>query len=143
MSSKAEKIAAILAEMGWNDRGEDGVDRYYAGYFGCFNRGLFYEAHEVLEQIWQEQRDGPNGLFYKGLIKLAGACVHLAKGRKGPAAALLRLARTNLERYPAAYERLDVRMVRVLIERWLEKLEAGGVNPLVEEGRPKIELLKA
>ena len=141
MSSKTDKIASILAELGLNEGRENGVDGYYAGYFECFNRGLFYEAHEVLEEIWQGQRAGPNGPFYKGLIQLAGACVHLAKDRKGPAAALLRLARTNLGRYPAAHERLDVRGVLVLIDRWLGKLEAGGVNPLLEEGRPEMELL--
>ena len=141
MSKKAERIARIMAEPGLNERDQEGVDRYYAGYFRCFNRGLFYEAHEVLEQIWLGQRGGPNGPFYKGLIQLAGACVHLAKDRKGPAAALLQLARTNLGRYPAAHERLDVRGVLILIERWLGKLEVGGINPLVEEGRPRMELL--
>jgi len=142
MSRKAEKIAGLLAELELESPGHDGVDRHYAGYFGCFNRGLFYEAHEVLEVVWLAQRGRPNGLFYKGLIQLAGACVHLEKDRKGPAAALLRLARTNLGRYPAAHERLDVRRVLALIERWLGKLEAAGVNPLLEEGRPRMELLK-
>ena len=102
MSSKAERIAGLMAGLEGGGREEAGVDRHYAAFFECFNRGLFYEAHEVLEQIWLGQRGGPNGPFYKGLIQLAGACVHLAKDRKGPAAALLRLARTNFTRafYP-------------------------------------------
>ena len=120
---------------------DKGVDRHYAGYFECFNRGLFYEAHDVLEQLWLRQRGGPNGLFYKGLIQLAGAFVHLHKDRRGPAAALFKLARRNLQRYPAAHERLDVREVLALIERWLGELEGAG-NPLAEEGRPRMELLK-
>jgi len=122
---------------------ERGVDRRYTGYFGCFNRGLFFEAHAVLEPLWLAQRGGPNGLFYKGLIQLAGAFVHLRKDRTGPAAALFKLARTNLRRYPAAHERLDVGEVLVLIDWWLEKLEKGGGDPSVENVRPVLELLRA
>ncbi len=142
MSSKTEKIAGILRGLELAEPEEKGVDRLYAGYFECFNRGLFYEAHEVLESLWLAQRGGPNGLFYKGLIQLAGALVHLRKDRRGPAAALLKLARRNLQGYPAAHERLDVREVLALIERWLNKLEQEGVNPLTEEGRPRVELLR-
>jgi len=142
MSSKAERIAALLAglELG----GSDGrsVDRHYAGYLECFNRGLFYEAHDVLEPLWLAQRGGRNGFFYKGLIQLAGAFVHLRKDRPGPAAALLKLARTNLRRYPAVHEQLDVRKVLALIECWLGRLEKGGGNPLAGDKRPALALLK-
>jgi len=143
MSSKAERIAGILAGLEGGGPDGRGVDRLYAGYFECFNRGLFYEAHDVLESLWLAQRGGRNGSFYKGLIQLAGAFVHLQKGRPGPAAALLKLARTNLRKYPAAHERLDVREVLALIEDWLEKLEKGGGNPPAGDGRPALALLKA
>jgi len=143
MSTKAQKIAGLLAGLEGSAAEDAGVDRRYAGYFDYFNRGLFYEAHDVLEQLWLEQRGGPNGFFYKGLIQLAGAFVHLRKARTAPAAALLKLARTNLRRYPAAHERLEVREVLVLIEYWLEKLEKGGGVPLAEDGRPAMALLKA
>ena len=120
-----------------------GVDRHYAGYFQCFNRGLFYEAHDVLEHLWLAQRGGPNDFFYKGLIQLAGAFVHLRKNRTGPAAALFKLARTNLRRYPAVHERLDVREVLSLIECRLGKLDEGGGHPPAGDGRPAMALLKA
>jgi hypothetical protein len=55
------------------------LDAHYLGYFDCFNRQLFYEAHEVLEDLWLKDKYGPNGAFYKGLIQLAGAFVHLQK----------------------------------------------------------------
>src|ERR1700683_4961855 len=77
-----------------------GLDPYYLGYFDCFNRGLFYEAHDVLEQLWLKDRQGPNGAFYKGLIQLAGAFVHLRKERLRPAGALFKLADANLKNYP-------------------------------------------
>ena len=141
MSSKTERTESLLAGLEAGRLEAQGIDRHYAGYFECFKRGLFYEAHDVLEPLWLAQRGGPDGPFYKGLIQLAGAFVHLQKGRAGPAAALLRLARANLRRYPAAHERLDVRAVLVLIEGRLEKLENGGINPPDEQERPVLKLL--
>ena len=67
----------------------------YLGYFELFNAQLFYEAHDVLEELWLPIRREPQGDFYKGLIQLAGAFVHLQKNRLRPAAALFKLARTN------------------------------------------------
>ena len=58
-----------------------GVDARFAGYFILFNEQKFYEAHDVLEDLWLPDRHGPNGHFYKGLIQLAGAFVHLQIGR--------------------------------------------------------------
>jgi len=138
MSRKAEKIAVKMAGAGGG-----GVDPRYAGYFECFNRGEFYEAHEVLEQLWLPERGGRNDPFYKGLIQVAGAFVHLQKDRLGPAAALLKLARRNLMLYPPEHEHLDMTQVLALIGRWLAKLEEGGGNPLTAETRPKMALLKA
>jgi hypothetical protein len=143
MSSKAKRTERLMAGLEAAGADGRGVDRHYAGYFECFNRGLFYEAHDVLEPLWLAQRKTPNDFFYKGLIQLAGAFVHLRKDRTGPAAALFKLARTNLRRYPAVHERLDVREVLVQIERWLGKLEKCGGNPLAEDPGQLMELLSA
>ena len=143
MSSKAEKIAGLMAGLEGGGSEAGGADRHYAAYFECFNRGLYYEAHDVLEQLWLPERGGGNDLFYKGLIQLAGAFVHLRKDRLGPAAALFKLARANLMKYPPEHERLDVREVLALIARWLAKLEEGGGNPLTAETHPMLALLKA
>src|SRR5215468_9066671 len=92
------------------------LDPHYAGYFELFNRQKFYEAHDVLEQLWLKDRHGADGNFYKGLIQLAGAFVHLQKNRLRPAAALFKLAAGNLEKYPDRHEQLNVHEVRELIE---------------------------
>jgi predicted metal-dependent hydrolase len=142
VSKKSAKIAALIA----NCRGGE-MDAHYLGYFECFNQGLFYEAHDVLEELWLADRHGPNGAFYKGLIQLAGAFVHLQKHseprpRLRPAAALFKLARANLAGYPATHERLAVARVLSLIETWLARLEAGrfAVNPLTAHPAPKLKL---
>ena len=118
------------------------LDAHYLGYFECFNRQLFFEAHEVLEELWLAEGNGQNYCFYKGLIQLAGAFVHLQKDRLGPAAALFRLAEANLKSYPAVYERLDLDAALKLIQQWQQRLEGVqfGTRPLASTHKPKLEL---
>lgn len=137
MGHKSDKIENLVAAF----RDQE-LEPHYLAYFDCFNRQLFFEAHEVLEALWLPQRHGPNGLFYKGLIQLAGAFVHLQKSRLGPAAALFRLAGANLKRYPPRHERLDAAGALRLIDDWLGKLEAAGPadNPLQAGAAPELRL---
>ena len=139
VSKKSAKIAALIA--GCQGRG---LDAHYLGYFECFNRGLFYEAHDVLEELWLADRQGPNGAFYKGLIQLAGAFVHLQKNRLRPAAALFKLARANLQKYPARHEHLAVSHVLAAIDTWLEPLEKNHftLNPLTPANAPQLAVDK-
>ena len=122
-------------------RGRD-MDAHYLGYFDCFNRQLFYEAHDVLETLWLPDRHGANGNFYKALIQLAGAFVHLQKNRLRPAAALFKLALVNLKKYPSPHERLNLVAVRQLIAGWLWQLELGEflANPLSAVNFPQLAL---
>jgi predicted metal-dependent hydrolase len=123
MSHKTPKIAALMADcQGFT------LDPHYLGFFHCFNQQLYFEAHEVLEELWLEDRHGADGDFYKGLIQLAGAFVHIQKARPGPAAALFRLAQKNLGKYPQAHQELHVGGVLQLIDTWLGRLAEGPLD---------------
>jgi predicted metal-dependent hydrolase len=137
MSKKSGAIAEIIEQF----RGRD-FDAHYLGYFECFNRRLYFEAHDVLEELWLSQRSGPNYSFYKGLIQLAGAFVHLQKNRLGPSAALFKLADANLQKYPSLHDQLRVDRVRALISDWLQRLESGNFehNPLIPGHEPTLQL---
>jgi predicted metal-dependent hydrolase len=132
MNRKQEKVAALLDRF----RGQ-ALDPHYLGYFHCFNQGLFYDAHEVLEELWLVERKQSNGKFYKGLIQLAGAFVHVQKGRPQPAAALFKLARSNLVGYPKDHQRLDIGAVLMIIDDASQRLAEGPGSQLKF---PKIEL---
>lgn len=138
MTDKSAEIAALIESC----RGRD-LDAHYLAFFKCFNRQWFYEAHEVLETLWRPNRQGPNHLFYKGLIQLAGAFVHFQKSRPGPAASLLKLARANLQQFPAIHERLNVADVLQMAETWLRRIESGqaGATQLTPITAPQIHLL--
>ena len=138
MSNKGKRIAAMAGQFR-----EGTLDPHYTGYFELFNRQKYFEAHEVLEHLWLPDKHGPNGAFYKGLIQLAGAFVHLQKNRPQPAASLFKLALANLEIYPPVHEQLNLQNIAGLIHRWLAELESAqyAINPLTENTAPKIVLL--
>ena len=90
----------------------------YREFFECFNRGEFFEAHEVLELLWLQDRQGPTGDFFKGLIQIAGAFVHFQKGRPQPGQALLRRANFHLAKYPSPYLQWPTSEGLKLIQAW-------------------------
>lgn len=138
MSKKSPKIAALIAEhegRAW--------PAHYLGYFDCFNRGLYYEAHDVLEERWlAEGRAGGNYAFYKGLIQLAGAFVHLQKNRLRPSVALFNLAESNLRQYPRHHAGIDLDVLLGLIADWRGRIETGHfeANPLGTIPAPALAL---
>ena len=144
MSGKSAKIAALIDSC----RGKE-FDPHYLGYFECFNRQLFYEAHDVLEELWLTDRHGRHGDFYKGLIQFAGAFVHLQKDcarypRLRPAAALFKLAQGYLRPYAPEHERLAVSWVLQTAALWQQQLERDGytINPLLSQPPPELKLLR-
>lgn len=135
VSKKSAKIAELIAGC----RGGP-LPAHYLGYFRCFNEGLYYEAHDVLEEMWLPIRKEPAGDFYKGLIQLAGAFVHLQKNRLKPSAALFRLAENNLLKYRSPHCSLQLEPVLELIRDWLAQLERSdySINPLTDAQPPEL-----
>ncbi|MFN0096196.1 MAG: DUF309 domain-containing protein [Dehalococcoidia bacterium] len=72
-----------------------------------FNTGQYYECHETLEEIWQEEPGDIRDL-YKGLIQLAAAFVHLTRANYTGAERLLRTSRGYLAPYAPAAMGFDV-----------------------------------
>ena len=137
MSHKSAAIAELIESFSGRE-----LDPHYLGYFALFNQQKFFEAHEVLEELWLPVRRAPEGDFYKGLIQLTGAFVHLQKHRLRPAAALFQLARTNLDKYPSPHARLNLAAVGLLIDGWQWRLSKDDflVNPLSAGQPPQLAL---
>ena len=132
MSSKSARVAALIPEDHDSQH-----DPRYIGWFQCFNKGQFYEAHDVLEDLWLEDRNGPDGDFFKGLIQLAGAFVHFQKGRPRPARKLLDLAANYLGRYPSPHLDLDLEFILEMARSWREKAAtAQAAEFLLERNTP-------
>jgi len=143
MSHKSPRIAALMADLPAN--GNEDLPRHYLGFFRCFNQGLYFEAHDVLEELWlAEGKTGADYAFHKGLIQWAGAFVHLQKGRLRPAIALFDLAAANLARYPNPHRRLDLTAALEDIRSWRQATESSDMldNLLSRRPPPRITLLE-
>ena len=87
------------------------------------NQGLFFECHETLEEIWQEDH-GEDRLFYQGIIQIAAGYF---KWQQGVPAGALKLWRTGLEKiapYGPIHLGVAVGPFAETVKANLQKLEA-------------------
>jgi len=147
---KSARIAEYVSRM--EPPADPSLDPHYLGYFTCFNEQKYYEAHDVLEQLWLKKKDG-NYHYFKGLIQVAGAFVHLQKqslhpihpkhrSRLRPASRLFKLAMHNLEKYRPYHMHLDVGSLCELCAKFMREIIASDfqVNPLDSSHAPKLSL---
>ena len=140
MTHKSPKIAALLAQFEELPR----FDRHYVGFFRCFNAQHYYEAHDVLEEIWLPIRGTPQAKFYQGLIQMAGGFVHLQKQRLGPAERLFALALVNFVSYPNCHEGVDLDDIRKVCREYREAIieSEEKINPWSKDRPPQLALPK-
>jgi predicted metal-dependent hydrolase len=79
--------------------------RYLAGIV-LFNRGDFFEAHEVWESLWMETFT-PEKQFYQGLIQAAVGLCHFCNGNVRGALKLYKSSRDYMLRYGSPFLGLD------------------------------------
>lgn len=87
-----------------------------------FNRGEFFEAHEVWEDVWRAA-PGPEKKFLQGLIQVAVAFVHYQRGNLVGARSLLRRGERNLAGYSEQYAGLHVTALLHQTEYWRQTLD--------------------
>src|SRR2546428_13978077 len=71
-----------------------------------FNDEHFFEAHEVLEDVWKQEHGEPR-LFLQGLIQISAAYHHYQNGNLVGAATLLQRGADKIRTYPARYLGID------------------------------------
>ncbi len=111
----------------------------YLEFIARFNRGEFWESHEVLEGPWREHRSP----FYKGMILFASAFVHVQRGNPRGVLAQLRKAERVLGPFQPSYLGMDVAALLAHAERcrsgvgsaanpaagWAERIAAPQLRP--------------
>jgi len=147
---KSDRLTAYVERLDTDP--ELGLDPCYRGYFTCFNAGEYYEAHDVLEHLWLKRRD-ENHAFYKGLIQIAGAFVHLKlqslhpdhpkHGRRlQPAVRLFLRGIEHIAPYGPRHLRLDVTALCRLCTKFANEIAASDFsrNPWTAAQAPRLEL---
>jgi predicted metal-dependent hydrolase len=154
--NKRERISQwLVEETGKNvnpDQSKVEKHPYYLAFFRCWNEQRYYEAHDVLEQLWLSAKS-PEAEFFKGLIQAAGAFVHLQKHfehplhfkhsrRLPPAVRLFRLAQKNLTNFTPWHHALDVEAFCHLLRGFADQIVASDykTNPWSPETAPKLRL---
>ena len=111
------------------------VEPQPTGFIRCFHQQAYYDAHDVLEELWLRTRGEPRD-FYKGLIQTAAVFLKLQQGKPDPATRLALRAALHLEKYRPVCERVDVKSVL----DWLRNVGRGR-NAVAEGVPPQLELL--
>lgn len=150
---KSARITSFVSRM--EPHPDPSLDPHYTGYFQLFNEQKYYEAHDVLEHLWLKKKDA-NYHFFKGLIQVAGAFVHLQKqllhpthakhGRRlAPASRLFKLAMHNLENYRPLHMQLDVEALCQLCAKHAGEIIHSDFqhNPLRPSHPPKLVLISS
>jgi predicted metal-dependent hydrolase len=156
--NKRERISQWLAEAtGENvspDYAEVEKHPYYCAFFRCWNEQQYYEAHDVLEQLWLNTQSA-DAQYFKGLIQAAGAFVHLQKHfehpshvkhsrRLPPAVRLFRLAQRNLTNFAPWHHGLDVTAACEVLRRYADDIVTSDytINPWSPNSAPKLHLIR-
>jgi hypothetical protein len=154
--NKGERISQFVAEMVVEDVDSDRRDiakhPFYRAFFHCWNENRYYEAHDVLEQLWLKTKS-PDANYFKGLIQAAGAFVHLQKRfeyplhakhskRLSPAVRLFRLAERNLLPFSPRHHGVDVAALCQLLRECADRIVESDykTNPWSPETAPKLKL---
>ena len=94
---------------------EPASDPRYGAFVEAFNTGRYFEAHEILEEVWLHY-SGPDRRFYQGLIQVAVAAHHHTQGNLLGAERVAASARRNLAPWLPRHARVDA-------ERLLDRLD--------------------
>jgi len=100
-------------------------ERYLAGIV-CFNRGDYFDAHEVWEVFWMDC-SAADRRFIQSLIQAAVSLYHWANGNRAGADRLFHSGRRYMEPYRPRYHGLDIDRFWSQMETARASSEPGGM----------------
>src|SRR6202163_1876627 len=99
-----------------------------------FNRAHFFDAHEVLEDVWRDSPlHSPSRRHLQGMVQLAVAFHHESKGNHVGARSVLERAVRNISGADGSFPDLDLDRLRAQLEIWqryLDRPESAGDGKL-------------
>ena len=108
-----------------------------------FNRGHYFEAHEVLEDVWRGiSRELPFRRHVQGMVQLAVAFHHQSRGNYVGARSVLERGLRNLHGSDLFFSEFDLERLRADLKPWRHYLQqcAHTSLPLVAPALPIIRL---
>ncbi|MGB2867549.1 MAG: DUF309 domain-containing protein [Bacteroidota bacterium] len=99
-----------------------GIDERFREGVRDFNNEKFFEAHEVLEDLWHEYRE-TDRTFIQGLIQLAAGFYHVQCENPKGAISQLNKGSKKLEAYAPVYLQISVQGLLNQVGIWLGHLD--------------------
>jgi predicted metal-dependent hydrolase len=99
-----------------------------AAFVEAFNRAHFFDAHEVLEDVWRAlardgPRDRPSRRHLQGMVQLAVAFHHESTDNHVGARSVLERAMRNLNGADSSFPDLDLDRLRAELALWRRYLD--------------------
>lgn len=112
----------------------DDLKDYHRG-IALFNRGEFFEAHEVLEDVWRAA-PAREKKFLQGVVQIAVAFHHHSTGNHRGMRSVLERAIHNLEQDAGRFGGIDLKQLAESLNQWREAMDEHKPLPTL----PRIEL---
>jgi hypothetical protein len=112
---------------------------FYSG-LELFNRGFYFECHDVWEEIWGDAK-GKNRIFYQALIMSAVSLYHFGNENLEGALSCLQKAERQFNQLPEAFLGLNVARFVQQMKQFFEGMALGQTElteDLLAKPRPKI-----
>jgi len=103
------------------------LDNYFRG-IELFNRGEFFDAHEVLEDVWRAA-PAHEKKFLQGVVQIAVAFHHYSTGNRVGMKSVLERAIRNLAEDPGRWQVFDLETLVASLNRWRGALDEGRELP--------------
>ncbi len=122
-----------------------GVESHPAEFFEglrLFNRGFYFECHDVWEEIWGEAK-GRNKIFYQALIMSAVSLYHFGNENLEGALSCLQKSLKQFSQLPRAFLGLDVEDFTRQMQQFFEGMAVGKTElttELLAKPRPTLRV---
>jgi predicted metal-dependent hydrolase len=87
-----------------------------------FNQGKFFDAHEVLEDVWRASSHEEKKTW-QGLVQVAVALHHYSTGNRVGMRSVLLRAMNNLAGHPPNFHGIEVARLLKSLAQWLEAFD--------------------
>jgi predicted metal-dependent hydrolase len=113
------------------DRGVRGVPEEIERGLALYERGEYFEAHEVMEEAWKRERKGVRRL-YQGLIQACVACYHVRCGNGAGALKMIAAACPKLAAHRHEPCGADLDVLLAGLERLGNQIRSGAPLSSIE-----------
>jgi 8-oxo-dGTP diphosphatase len=106
----------------------------YLEFMRLFNRGFYFESHELLEELWHPS-EGKDRLHYQALIQMAVALRHVQHHNWPGALGLYTKAKDKWAELPDQYKGLDLKALKESLDPLFDQIKKA-----VDEGKTPVDL---